>query len=108
MVHDDVLAVIAARAALTVPGVVQMSQHGLGDNLTHLVRHESGGRGVKVTPLEDAHYAIELHVIVAYGARLSEVGKQVAQEVNMALKDAVGLYPDQLVIHVDGVRAIDE
>ena len=86
----------------------EMSQHGLGDNLTQLVRHETPGRGVKVISLDDSHYSIELHLVVAYGSRLAAIGKQVAHEVNAALKEAVGLFPDQMVIHVDGVRAVDE
>lgn len=108
VVNDDVLAVIAARSALTVPGVVQTSQRGISDNLGSLVRHDVVGRGVRIAPLADGHYAVEIHLVVAYGHRLAVVGRQVAQEVNQALKDAIGLYPDQLAIHVDGIRVIDQ
>lgn len=106
VVHDDVLAAIAARAALTVPGVVQMSQHGLGDNLNSLVRHDLLGRGVKVAQLDEDHYTLELYVVVEYGLNIRNVCRQVAQEVNDALKDAVGLYPDQMVIQVEGIRDV--
>lgn len=106
--HDDVLAVIAARAALTAPGVIEMSQSGLSSNLTSLVRHDILARGVRVTLLEDGHYSVDLHVFLAYGRRLSAVGRDLGQRVNEALKDAVGLYPDRIVIHVDGVRLVDE
>ncbi len=107
IVNDDVLAVIAAQAALTAPGVVQMSQSGLGDNLTNLVRHDMSSRGVRVTTLEDGHYAVDLHVLMAYGVRIATVGREVGRRVNDALKDAVGLYPDRIVIHVDGVRILE-
>lgn len=107
VVHDDVLAVIAARAALTVPGVVQTSQRGLGENLNTLVRHDPAGRGVRVAQLDQGHYGVEIHLTLAYGSRFATVGRQVAEEVNNALKDAVGLYPDHIAIYIDGVRTLD-
>ena len=107
VVHDDVVAAIAARAALTVPGVVQITQRGLTDNLTSLVRHEHAGRGVRVTQLGEGHYTLELHLICRYGARMAAVGRQVAAVVNEVLKEAVGQYPDDLAIHIEGIRALD-
>lgn len=108
VVHDDVLAALAARAALSVPGVVQMSQHGFSDNLNSLVRHDLLSRGVRVAEMQDGHYAVDLYVVVQYGMRMALVGRQVADHVNQALKDAVGLYPDHIVIHIEGVRAVGE
>ncbi len=108
VVHDEVLGAIASRAALAVPGVVHMTQHGLGDNLNSLVRHDVIGRGVRVTELPDGHYSVELHLVVQYGMRMAQIGRQVADQINAALKDAVGLYPDHINIHIEGVRAVGE
>jgi uncharacterized alkaline shock family protein YloU len=108
VVHDDVLQAIAARAVLAVPGVVQMSQHGIGDNLNSLVRHELLNRGVRVSETGDGHYAIDLYIVVQYGMRMAQVGRQIGHEVNAALHEAVGAFPDQITIHVEGVRVVGE
>ena len=108
MVHDDVLQAITARTVLAVPGVVQMSQHGIGDNLNSLVRHELLNRGVRVSETGDGHYAIDVYVVVQYGMRIAQIGRQIGHEVNTALHEAVGMFPDQIAIHVEGVRAVDE
>ncbi len=108
VVHDDVLQAIAARAVLAVPGVVQMSQHGIGDNLNSLVRHELLNRGVRVSETGDGHYAIDLYIVVQYGMRMAQVGRQIGHEVNAALHEAVGAFPDQIAIHVEGVRVVGE
>ncbi len=105
-VHDEVLQVICARAALTVSGVVKTSQHGLSDNLGGLVGHDAEGRGVRIIEMKDGHYAVEIHLTAAYGVRLGSLGKKVGIAVNQALKDAVGLYPDRIAIHFEGTRAI--
>ena len=107
VVHDDVVAAIAARAAVTVAGVVQTSQHGLSDNLSSLVRHDHGGRGVRVAQLGNGHYALDMHLVVHYGVRIPLLARQVADEVNRALFDAVGQYPDNLSIHIEGIRVLD-
>lgn len=105
-VHDEVLQVICARAALTVPGVVKTSQHGLSDNLGGLVGHDVAGRGVRIIPMKDGRYAVEIHLTAAYGVRLGSLGKKVGAEINQALMEAVGLYPDRIAIHFEGIRTI--
>ncbi len=104
VVHDDVLAAIAARAALSVSGVVQTSPRGLGNNLNSLVHHDALSRGIRVVQLGDGHYTVEIRLIMAFGTRLASVGRGVGQAVNEALREAVGLYPDKVTIHVDGIR----
>ncbi|NMP22412.1 Asp23/Gls24 family envelope stress response protein [Sulfobacillus sp. DSM 109850] len=107
IIHDEVLAALASRAALSVPGVVQMSQHGLADNLNSLVRHDILARGVRVDESGDGHYDVDLFLMVQYGVKIAQVGRQVADRVNQALKEAVGSYPDHIGIHVEGVRTIE-
>lgn len=108
VVHEDVLGAIAIRAALMVPGVAQMSQHGIGDNLNTIVRHDASSRGVRVVETETGHYSVELYLHVYYGVRLAELGRQVGQGVNEALKDAIGQYPRDITIHIEGVREVVE
>ncbi len=107
VIHDEVLAALASRAAMAVPGVVQMSHHGLAGNLNSLVRHEVLGRGVRVTEGPEGHYTVDLYIVVQYGTRIAQLGRQVADSVQNALKEAVDLYPDHIAVHVEGVRTIE-
>lgn len=106
VVHDDVLAAIVAQACLSVAGVVEMSQRGLGDNLTSWVGRELPGRGVRVTSLDDSHFSLELYVIMEFGRRIPEVARQIGQVVNARVYEAIGDYPERLVVHVQGVRML--
>lgn len=107
VVHDDVLAVVAARAVKTVPGVVRTGHRGLQDNLGNLVGHDGEARGVRIGALPEGHYTVEIHVTAKYGWRLAPVGREIGDAVNRALFEAVGWYPDQIAIHFDGVVVLD-
>ncbi|MCY0877902.1 MAG: Asp23/Gls24 family envelope stress response protein [Firmicutes bacterium] len=107
VVHDEVLATIARRAALTVPGVEDLQQRGLPENVQSWVHHALPFRGVRVVSREDGHYDIDLFVVVRYGVRIPSVARALQHAVNNALYEAVERYPDHLVIHVEGVRAVD-
>ena len=104
VVHDEVLAVIAARAALSVPGVASTNPRGWGDNLNSLMRHDASPLGVRIISLPEGHYGVEIHLALVFGTRFARVGRQVGQAVNNALQEAEGLYPDKIMVHVDGVR----
>lgn len=105
MIHDDVVAAIVARATLSVPGVLEMSHRGISDSLNSLVRHDMLSRGVKVQEAESGQLLLDVYVVVQYGQRIAEIGREVGHKVNDALKDAVGQYPQHLTIHVEGVRS---
>lgn len=107
VVHDEVLAALAARAVQTVPGVVRTSHHRLPENLGNLVGTDASTRGIRVTELPDGHYTVEIHLVCAYGVKLAAIGRHVAEAVNKTLFEAVNLYPDQLAIHIQGIVRVD-
>lgn len=103
-INLDVVAGIVRLAALQVQGVAAVGG-GFADGLSELFsKRESDKRGVKVT--EDSHglYAIELRLVVLYGA---EIGRT-AYEVQTAVRKQVVAMTDKNVSRVDviveGVR----
>jgi len=48
--------------------------------------------------------AVDLDLTVAFGVPIAEVGRQVESAVRYALRHALGIEVERLVIHVDGLR----
>ncbi|WP_127584309.1 Asp23/Gls24 family envelope stress response protein [Paenibacillus koleovorans] len=103
-VSNDVIAVIAGSAALDCYGLVGMaSRKQLKDGIAELLGRENLSRGVEVR-LEQEQIHIDLHIVVSYGTKISEVAHNVQSKVKYVLNDVVGLRVDLVNIIVQGVR----
>ncbi|MDA8194533.1 MAG: Asp23/Gls24 family envelope stress response protein [Thermaerobacter sp.] len=102
-VHDEVLATLAGVAASESYGVVGMASRRVGDGIAVLLHREHLARGVRVTEGQ-GEYEIDLFVIMGYGVRIGEVGKAIARNVSQTLRQAVGVAPRKVIVHVEGVR----
>jgi uncharacterized alkaline shock family protein YloU len=104
-INHSVVASIVRLAALQVPGIVGVGG-GIVDGLSELFskRRESDHRGVRVSETDTDTYAIELRVIIKYGA---EIGKT-AYDVQVAVRKQVIAMTEKNVSKVDviieGVR----
>lgn len=98
---------IAADAALRSYGVVGMASARLKDGLAELLRREHLERGV-VVHLKDGQVSIELYVVIEYGTRLSEVGRNIAQNVRFAVERAIGVPVTRVTVNVQGLRVSDQ
>lgn len=103
-ITNDVIAQIVGEASIECYGIVGMaSRHQIRDGLTEILRKENFARGVIVRNIgEDTH--IDVHVIVGYGTKISEVAYQVQSKVKYTLKKVVGLEVQSINIFVQGVR----
>jgi len=75
-VANEVVAWIAALAALEVPGVHAMYQAG-GQTVDRILRRPAAHRGVKVVMQPDDTLQIDMHVVMEAGADLPEMGAEV-------------------------------
>ena len=105
-VSQRAIASIAADAALKSYGVVGMASARLKDGLAEMLRREHLERGV-VVRLKDSEVTIDLYVIVEYGTRLSEVGRNIAQNVKFAVEKAIGVPVAHVNVNVQGLRISD-
>ncbi len=106
-VSQKAIASIAADAVLRSYGVVGMASARLKDGLAEMLRREHLERGV-VVHLKDGLITIDLYVIVEYGTRVSEVGRNIAQNVKFAVEKAIGMPVAQVNVNVQGLRISDQ
>ncbi|WP_166238095.1 Asp23/Gls24 family envelope stress response protein [Paenibacillus turpanensis] len=103
-VTDEVIAVICGSAALECYGLVGMaSRKQVRDGIAELLGRENLGRGVEVRREADGLH-IDLHIVVMYGTKISEVANNVQSRVKYVLNEIIGLQVDFIHIIVQGVR----
>jgi len=100
-ISEDVVAVIAAAAAVDVEGV-----HGLffaqGKELTNVVGKKGLSRGVKLL-IDGEDISIDIFILTELGHSVSEVGAEVQKAVMSAVEAAVGATVAAVNIHICGV-----
>ncbi len=101
-IHNNVIATIARIAALKVPGVVDMSGN-LVDGIAGIMGKKIDDRGVRVEINEDG-VVLEVHVVLAYGARIPQVSWQVQNDVREAVEQMTGKAVTAVNVVVQSVR----
>lgn len=103
-ISNDVIATIAGGAATDCYGIVGMaSKNQIRDGLTDILRRDNFSRGV-VLRQENDELHIDMHIIVSYGTKISEVAYNVQSKVKYTLKQTIGMSADTVNIYVQGVR----
>jgi len=106
-VSQRAIASIAADAAVRSYGVVGMASARLKDGLAEVLRREHLERGV-VVHLKDGRVGVDLYVVIEYGTRVSEVGRNIAQNVKFAVEKAIGMPVARVTVNVQGLRVSDQ
>lgn len=100
-VADEVVAIIAGLAATEVKGVAGMSG-GVSAGIVEMLGRKNLAKGVKVE-VGEKEAAIDLFVIIEFGARIPEVAQQIQRNVKNAVESMTGLKVVETNIHVQGV-----
>lgn len=107
-VLEDVIARIAGGAAMEVFGLVGMaSRKAFKDGIAELLRLENLSKGV-VVHNENGEVSLDMHIIVSYGTKISEVAGNVQRRVHYTLEQTVGINVSAINIYVQGVRTDTE
>lgn len=104
-IADEVVGIIAGKAASECYGLVGMAARRLQDGIAQLLGQDNLNRGVEVAITEDG-VNITLYIIVQYGVRISEVAHNVMERVRYALDSMVGLHINRIDVVVQGVRVV--
>ena len=104
-IADDVVSVIAGMAATEVEGIAGMSG-GIASGLTERLGIKHLQRGVKVE-VGEKEAAIDLYVMVDYGARIPEVAQRCQERVKTAVESMTGLKVVEVNVHIQGVAFPD-
>ena len=100
-ISEDVVAVIAASAAVEVEGV-----HGLfyshSKDITHRIGKKGFAKGVRLN-IEGDEIMVDVQVIAGVGYSVSEVGAGVQKAVISAIEDTVGAKVSAVNVNICGV-----
>jgi len=106
-VSPRAIASLASEAVLRCYGVVGMAAGTVRDGIAEILQVENCHRGVEVR-LSDGQVVIDLHVVIEYGLRISEVAQNVMESVKFAVEKALAMPVGEVNVHVQGVRVSAE
>ena len=103
-INHDVIASIVRLAALQVKGVAGVGG-GLVDGISELfAKREADKRGVKVVEDTSDNYAIELRLVIMYGADIGKTAYEVQVAVRKQVMGMTGKGVSRVDVIVEGVR----
>lgn len=105
-IANEVVGIIAGLAATEVKGVAGMSG-GVVDGLSELLKKKNLAKGVKVE-VGERQAAVDLYVILEYGAKVPEVAYKIQENVKRAIESMTGLEVVEVNVHVQGVEIKSE
>lgn len=100
---EEVIATVAAAAANEAFGVVGMSSKRMTNGIADLLGRENLVKGVEISTDGDRVFVI-VNIVVAYGACMSEVAKDVQEKVTSSIQSMTGLKVEKVLVNVQGIR----
>jgi uncharacterized alkaline shock family protein YloU len=100
-ISEEVLAAIAAAAALEIKGVSGLSAN-LGSDIAQLLGKKNLAKGVRIK-MEEEKVVVELSVLMAYGNTIPQVGRAVQDGVKAAIESMSGLDVAAVDVVVSGI-----
>jgi len=97
------IATIAAQAVGQSYGVVGMVPHSFRQGVAQVLHQNDAHRGVEVR-IGDQEIEIDLYVIMEYGTRISEVARNVQEQVRYAVERALGMPVARVNVRVQGLK----
>lgn len=100
-ISEEVLAAIAAAAALEVEGVGSLAPN-LGNDIAQLLGKRNMARGIRIH-MEEDEVVVELSILIKYGGMIMEVAQKVQDGVSSAVEATSGLSVKAVNVHVAGI-----
>lgn len=101
-ISEEVLAGIAAAAALEVDGVSGLAAN-LGSDIAELLGGKKNlSKGVHIT-VEEESVRVDVSILIKYGYTIIDVAKEVQNAVFSAIENTSGLTVECVNVHVLGV-----
>ncbi|MGI5921183.1 MAG: Asp23/Gls24 family envelope stress response protein [Syntrophomonadaceae bacterium] len=106
-VAEEVVETIAGLAAVDCYGLVGMVAHNIQSEISSILGRESIRKGVEVSGSTDG-LTVDVHVIVGYGIKISQVAFNIMQKVKYVLENSAGLPVAAVNVNVRGVKVLKE
>ncbi|WP_161877634.1 Asp23/Gls24 family envelope stress response protein [Alkalibacterium sp. MB6] len=101
---NDVISTVVGGATTEIFGVVGMaSRNQVKDGINEILNRDNYSRGVIVRQ-EEEDIAIDVHIIVSYGTKITEVSKNVQERVAYQLENDLGIKATSVNVFVQGVK----
>lgn len=100
-IAEEVLAAVAAAAAMEVKGVSALAAN-FGTDIAELLGKKNQAKGVRIQ-VEEEKITVELSVMMAYGNTIPEVGKAVQENVKSTMESITGLEIAAVNVSVAGI-----
>lgn len=105
-IADEVLAVVAASAALEVEGVSSLAAN-LSSDLAELMGKKVYSKGVRLT-VANGQVMVDISILIRYGFSIPDVAKKVQEAVMNAVSNTSGMEVSQVNIQVAGISFVRE
>ncbi|HDT8473449.1 TPA: Asp23/Gls24 family envelope stress response protein [Staphylococcus pseudintermedius] len=103
-ISNEVIASIVGGKAVECYGIVGMaSRQQVRDGIAEILGHENYAKGIVVREDNDV-LDVDMHIIVSYGVKISEVAQNVQSTVKYTLENTLKLKVNSVNIFVQGVR----
>ncbi len=100
-IADEVLAVVAASAALEVEGVSSLAAN-LSSDLAELMGKKVYSKGVRLSVV-DGQVLVDISILIQYGFSIPNVAKKVQEAVMSAVANTSGMEVSRVNIQVSGI-----
>ncbi len=100
-IADEVLAVVAASAALEVEGVSSLAAN-LSSDIAELMGKKVYSKGVRLL-VANSQVMVEISILIQYGYVIPDVARKVQEAVMTAVTNTSGMEVSQVNVQVAGV-----
>ncbi|WP_330994167.1 Asp23/Gls24 family envelope stress response protein [Staphylococcus pseudintermedius] len=103
-ISNEVIASIVGGKAVECYGIVGMaSRQQVRDGIAEILGHENYAKGIVVRE-DNGVLDVDMHIIVSYGVKISEVAQNLQSTVKYTLENTLKLKVNSVNIFVQGVR----
>jgi uncharacterized alkaline shock family protein YloU len=105
-IHEGVIASLARRAVLSIPGVSRLAGNSLVDNIAEIVGSRRMPSNVTITLGDDNDVAIEIKVVFKFGFRIPEVSMAIQKAVINDVENTTGMNVTSVHVIVQDIEEV--
>lgn len=102
-IKNDIAAYIAGVAVNECDGVIGLVAKNVKDGLVKLLKDDKLSKGVEIN-FEENILDIDVHIVVAYGAKIADVADFIIGRVKYRVEEFTGMIVNKVNVFVEGIR----
>ncbi|MBS4961208.1 MAG: Asp23/Gls24 family envelope stress response protein [Clostridiales bacterium] len=100
-IADEVLAIIAATAAMEVEGI-RASSNAQGNSIVEFFGKKNQSKGVKVQT-DETGTSVEIDILVEFGIHIQQAALEVQKRIKSAIETMTGICVSAVNVYISGV-----